>query len=214
AEETFADLWATGTSGTHPVAHIRKPLTERGVIGAAELKTARPGAAVVVAGLITHRQQPGTARGVVFLSLEDETGMANVICPPPAPRGRAGRPARDGRGGGMGGGGRPARPPAPRAAGRGRRPQPRFPLSKPRQPAARSAPPGQVSPRQVSRPRLDQLPGPGQPPRARSAPGQVSRPGPRHHNHDHASMIVIMTSLYTWLRQSRDHVSRPGGAQT
>jgi error-prone DNA polymerase len=53
------------------------------VIGAAELKTARPGATVVVAGLVTHRQQPGTARGVVFLGLEDETGMANVICPPP-----------------------------------------------------------------------------------------------------------------------------------
>jgi error-prone DNA polymerase len=35
-----------------------------------------------VAGLVTHRQQPGTARGVVFLSLEDETGIANVICPP------------------------------------------------------------------------------------------------------------------------------------
>jgi error-prone DNA polymerase len=82
AEETFADLWATGTSGTHPVAHIRQLLTERGVIGAAELKTARPGATVLVAGLVTHRQQPGTARGVVFLSLEDETGMANVICPP------------------------------------------------------------------------------------------------------------------------------------
>ncbi|HUL27178.1 MAG TPA: error-prone DNA polymerase [Streptosporangiaceae bacterium] len=83
AEETFADLWATGTSGVHPVAHIRGALAERGVIGAAELKTARPGAAVVVAGLVTHRQQPGTARGVVFLGLEDETGMANVICPPP-----------------------------------------------------------------------------------------------------------------------------------
>jgi error-prone DNA polymerase len=83
AEETFADLWATGTFGTHPVAHIRERLAERGVIGAAELKRARPGAAVVVAGLVTHRQQPGTARGVVFLSLEDETGMANVICPPP-----------------------------------------------------------------------------------------------------------------------------------
>jgi error-prone DNA polymerase len=83
AEETFADLWATGTFGTHPVAHIRERLAERGVIGAAELKTARAGATVVVAGLVTHRQQPGTARGVVFLSLEDETGMANVICPPP-----------------------------------------------------------------------------------------------------------------------------------
>jgi error-prone DNA polymerase len=83
SEETFADLWATGTFGTHPLAHIRDRLAGRGVIGAAELKTARPGATVVVAGLVTHRQQPGTARGVVFLSLEDETGMANVICPPP-----------------------------------------------------------------------------------------------------------------------------------
>ena len=82
AQETFADLWATGTYGTHPVAHIRELLAGRGVAGAAELKTARPGSAVVVAGLVTHRQQPGTARGVVFLSLEDETGMANVICPP------------------------------------------------------------------------------------------------------------------------------------
>ncbi len=82
AEETFADLWATGTYGTHPVDHIRPGLAARGVIGAAELRTARPGAIVAVAGLVTHRQQPGTARGVVFLSLEDETGIANVICPP------------------------------------------------------------------------------------------------------------------------------------
>ena len=82
AEETFADLWATGTYGTHPIEHIRPGLTARGVIGAAELRTARPGANVTVAGLVTHRQQPGTARGVVFLSLEDETGMANIICPP------------------------------------------------------------------------------------------------------------------------------------
>src|SRR5262245_22588179 len=82
AQETFADLWATGTYGTHPLAHVRQRLTEDGVIPAAALRTARAGAAVVVAGLVTHRQQPGTARGVVFLSLEDETGMANVICLP------------------------------------------------------------------------------------------------------------------------------------
>jgi error-prone DNA polymerase len=82
AEETFADLWATGTYGTHPIEHIRPGLAERGVIGTSELRTARPGANVTVAGLVTHRQQPGTARGVVFLSLEDETGMANIICPP------------------------------------------------------------------------------------------------------------------------------------
>ena len=82
AEETFADLWATGTYGTHPIAHIRELLAARGVLPAARLQTARPGAAVAVGGLVTHRQQPGTAGGVVFLSLEDESGMVNVICPP------------------------------------------------------------------------------------------------------------------------------------
>src|SRR5260370_6677535 len=64
-EETFADLWATGTSGTQPVAHIRQLLTDRGVSGAAELRTAQPGAVVLLAGLVTPRQQPRTARGVV-----------------------------------------------------------------------------------------------------------------------------------------------------
>ena len=49
---------------------------------AAARSQARDGAEVTVAGLVTHRQQPPTARGVVFLSLEDETGMVNVICPP------------------------------------------------------------------------------------------------------------------------------------
>ncbi len=82
AQETFADLWATGTYGTHPVEHIRDLLADRGVLPAAALATAPPGAVITVAGLVTHRQQPGTARGVVFLSLEDETGMANIICPP------------------------------------------------------------------------------------------------------------------------------------
>jgi error-prone DNA polymerase len=106
AEETFADLWATGTYGTHPIEHIRPMLAERGVLTAATLTASPPGpvsepggtalsdvapvvmagpvtgARVTVAGLVTHRQQPGTARGVVFLSLEDETGMVNVICPP------------------------------------------------------------------------------------------------------------------------------------
>ena len=87
AQETFADLWATGTYGTHPIEHIREVLAEQGVLPAGELAAgrgaaARDGAVVTVAGLVTHRQQPGTARGVVFLSLEDETGMANIICPP------------------------------------------------------------------------------------------------------------------------------------
>jgi len=83
AEVTFADMWATSTYGaTHPIEHIRDGLAERGVTPAAGLRAAVDGTAVTVGGLVTHRQQPGTARGVVFLSLEDETGMANIICPP------------------------------------------------------------------------------------------------------------------------------------
>jgi len=83
SEETLADLWATGTYGTHPVAHIRAALDARQVLTAAAAREADDGAEVAVAGLVTHRQRPPTARGVVFLSLEDETGMVNVICPPP-----------------------------------------------------------------------------------------------------------------------------------
>jgi len=83
AEETLADLWATSTYGTHPVAHIRAALDARQVLTAAAARSAGDGADVAVAGLVTHRQRPPTARGVVFLSLEDETGMVNVICPPP-----------------------------------------------------------------------------------------------------------------------------------
>ena len=82
AEQTFADLWATGTYGTHPVEHIRDLLAARGVLPAADLAAAANGAVVAVGGLVTHRQQPGTAHGTVFLSLEDESGMANIICPP------------------------------------------------------------------------------------------------------------------------------------
>ncbi len=83
AEVTFADMWATGTYGAvHPIEHIRPMLTEHGVLPAADLVDAANGATISVGGLVTHRQQPGTARGVVFLSLEDETGMANIICPP------------------------------------------------------------------------------------------------------------------------------------
>ncbi len=82
AEQTLADLWATGTYGTHPVAHIRGALAARQVMTAASLRTAPEDTLVAVAGLVTHRQRPPTARGVVFISLEDETGMVNVICPP------------------------------------------------------------------------------------------------------------------------------------
>jgi error-prone DNA polymerase len=81
-EETLADLWATSTYGTHPVAHIRAALQARQVLTAASLRSAPDGCDAAVAGLVTHRQRPPTARGVVFISLEDETGLVNVICPP------------------------------------------------------------------------------------------------------------------------------------
>jgi len=81
-EETLADLWATGTSGTHPIAHIRPTLQEWGATPAATLKIIEPPATVTCGGLVTHRQRPPTAGGVVFINLEDETGMVNVICPP------------------------------------------------------------------------------------------------------------------------------------
>jgi error-prone DNA polymerase len=81
-EETLADLWSTGTYGIHPVAHIRDALTARGVLAAQAAKLAATDTEAAVGGLVTHRQRPPTARGVVFMTLEDETGMVNVICPP------------------------------------------------------------------------------------------------------------------------------------
>jgi len=82
AEETVADLWSTGVFGTHPLVHLRSTLREQRVATTAALATAPAGSVIVVGGLVTHRQKPPTAGGVVFMSLEDETGMANVICPP------------------------------------------------------------------------------------------------------------------------------------
>ena len=81
-EETLADLWATGTYATHPVVHVRPWLAARQVLTATAFGSAADHTQVVVAGLVTHRQRPSTARGVVFISLEDETGLVNVICPP------------------------------------------------------------------------------------------------------------------------------------
>jgi len=81
-EETLADLWATGVYGVHPVAHVRPALASHGVLAACDVRMAADGAAGAVGGLVTHRQRPPTAGGVVFMTLEDETGMVNVICPP------------------------------------------------------------------------------------------------------------------------------------
>ncbi len=80
-ETTLADLWATGVSPErHPVEHLRAQLADAGIRSVADLQTTDSGRRVHVAGLVTHRQRPGTAMGVTFLNVEDETGMLNVVC--------------------------------------------------------------------------------------------------------------------------------------
>ncbi|HEX3669233.1 MAG TPA: OB-fold nucleic acid binding domain-containing protein, partial [Acidimicrobiia bacterium] len=80
-EETAADLWATGlTAGRHPTEFVRERLTDRGVVTVEALRELQHRSVVEVAGIVTHRQQPDTAKGVVFVNLEDETGLLNVIC--------------------------------------------------------------------------------------------------------------------------------------
>ena len=80
-EETAADLWTTGLSaGRHPTEHVRERLAREGVVTAAELRGLAHRSIVEVAGVVTHRQRPATAKGVTFVNLEDETGMVNVIC--------------------------------------------------------------------------------------------------------------------------------------
>lgn len=82
-ETTMADLWSTRIStDTHPVAHFRDVLVGAGVRAVGELASLEHGRRIHVAGLITHRQRPGTASGITFLNLEDETGMLNVVCSP------------------------------------------------------------------------------------------------------------------------------------
>ncbi|MFD0683416.1 error-prone DNA polymerase [Actinomadura fibrosa] len=81
-EETIADLWATGVAHTHPMAHVRASLDELGALPSERLPDVPNETNVVVAGLVTHRQRPPTAGGIVFMTLEDETGLINVTCPP------------------------------------------------------------------------------------------------------------------------------------
>ncbi len=63
----------------HPVAFLRDRLTQKKIFRAAELASLPPGRRVSVAGLVLVRQRPGSAKGVIFLTLEDETGTANAI---------------------------------------------------------------------------------------------------------------------------------------
>jgi error-prone DNA polymerase len=83
-ERLVADFRGTGlTVGPHPMAYRRAEMKERGVRAAFELPKLPDGTQVRVAGAVIARQRPGTAKGFVFLSLEDETGIANAIIPPP-----------------------------------------------------------------------------------------------------------------------------------
>ena len=79
AEQSAADLWATGVSADgHPTRFHRAALAAAGVVAAVDLLT-HPIGRVKVAGTVSHRQRPATAGGTMFINLEDETGLINVI---------------------------------------------------------------------------------------------------------------------------------------
>jgi error-prone DNA polymerase len=80
ADEARSDLWATGVSPEgHPTRFVRPTLDRLGVVPASGLPEVASGDRVVVAGVVTHRQRPATAGGTVFVNLEDETGLINVV---------------------------------------------------------------------------------------------------------------------------------------
>lgn len=83
-EITEADYRVTGLSlNGHPMKHLRRLLEPNGIRSAREVAALPDGTRdVAVAGLVICRQRPGTAKGFVFLTLEDETGLVNVVCTP------------------------------------------------------------------------------------------------------------------------------------
>jgi len=82
-ERVVADYEGTGlTIGPHPMAMRREEMSLRGALRASDLPRQRHGRRVRVAGAVITRQRPGTAKGFVFLTLEDETGIANIIIRP------------------------------------------------------------------------------------------------------------------------------------
>jgi error-prone DNA polymerase len=83
AERLASDLLGTGvTTGSHPIRLHREALAARGALRAYDLRGRADGERVRVAGAVICRQRPGTADGFMFLTLEDETGLANVIVRP------------------------------------------------------------------------------------------------------------------------------------
>jgi error-prone DNA polymerase len=82
-ERLVADYHGTGmTVGPHPMAYRRTALRNLGICSAAELRYLPHGKAAIVAGSVITRQRPGTAKGLIFLTLEDETGNSNIIVSP------------------------------------------------------------------------------------------------------------------------------------
>jgi error-prone DNA polymerase len=82
-ERLSADFRNSGlTIGAHPMRFHREELQRRGIVSVGAAARRRDGAGVRVAGAVICRQQPATAKGFVFVSLEDETGIINVIVPP------------------------------------------------------------------------------------------------------------------------------------
>lgn len=84
AEETLADYEAMElTTGRHLLEHFRERLRHENVLAAVDLKRVPNGTRVATAGAVIVRQRPGTAKGFVFLTLEDETGLSQAIVSPP-----------------------------------------------------------------------------------------------------------------------------------
>ncbi len=80
-EQARADQWSTGINpGIYPTELVREHLTTQNILTARQVNTGEKDRRITTAGVITHRQRPGTAKGVTFLSLEDETGIVNVVC--------------------------------------------------------------------------------------------------------------------------------------
>ena len=79
-EEVFADYQTTGLSlKAHPISFIRERLDQEHCVRASDLPNLRDGRQVRVAGLVLMRQRPSTAKGVTFVTIEDETGSINLV---------------------------------------------------------------------------------------------------------------------------------------
>jgi error-prone DNA polymerase len=82
-ERLVADYAGTGlTTGKHPMYHRRRELRSQGVLSSEDVRQSRDGAFVRTAGLVIARQRPGTAKGFIFISMEDEYGFVSAIVTP------------------------------------------------------------------------------------------------------------------------------------